>query len=236
MTPSPDPSQPEQAADDTPSSTPAIETHGLSKHFGQRKAVDGLTISIPSGTIAGFVGPNGAGKTTTIRLLLGLVRPGEGRATILGKPLTHPRSYLPRVGALIEAPAFYPSLSGRTNLEVLAHLGGHPRSCVGQLLELVELSDRAKDPVRTYSQGMKQRLGVAMALLPDPDLLILDEPANGLDPLGIIQKRDRLRRPREQGKTIFTSSHRLGGWGQATVWLVKVHPGKARFSAHAGAI
>jgi len=142
---SPDPSQPEQAADDTPSSTLAIETHGLSKHFGQRKAVDGLTISIPAGIIAGFIGPNGAGKTTTIRLLLGLVRPSEGHATILGQPLTHPRSYLPRVGALIEAPAFYPSLSGRTNLEVLAHLGGHPRSCVGQLLELVELSDRAKD-------------------------------------------------------------------------------------------
>src|SRR6266568_1725631 len=203
MTPSPDTSQPEQAVDDAPSGTLAIETHGLSKHFGQRKAVDGLTISIPAGTIAGFVGPNGAGKTTTIRLLLGLVRPSEGRATILGKPLTDPRSYLPRVGALIEAPAFYPSLSGRTNLEVLAHLGGHPRSRVSQLLEMVELSDRAKDPVRKYSQGMKQRLGVAVALLPDPELLILDEPANGLDPLGIIQMRDLLRRLREQSKTIF---------------------------------
>src|SRR5438128_4524177 len=182
MTLSPDPSQTELAADNAPSRTPTIETHSLSKHFGQRKAVDGLTISIPAGTIAGFVGPNGAGKTTTIRLLLGLVRPSEGSATILGKPLTDPRSYLPRVGALIEAPAFYPSLSGRTNLEVLAHLGGHPRSRVGQLLELVELSDRGSDPVRKYSQGIKQRLGVAMALLPDPDLLILDEPYNGLDP------------------------------------------------------
>src|SRR5258708_970434 len=110
MTPSPDTSQSlRQAANDAPSGTLAIETHGLSKHFGQRKAVDGLTISIPSGTIAGFVGPNGAGKTTTIRMLLGLVRPSEGSATILGKPLTDPRSYLPRVGALIEAPAFYPS-------------------------------------------------------------------------------------------------------------------------------
>ena len=233
MTPAPDPFQPEQAADDAPSGTLAIETHGLSKHFGQRKAVDGLTISIPSGTIAGFVGPNGAGKTTTIRLLLGLVRPGEGRATILGKPLTHPRSYLPRVGALIEAPAFYPSLSGRTNLEVLAHLGGHPRSRVGQLLELVDLSDRAKDPVRKYSQGMKQRLGVAMALLPDPDLLILDEPANGLDPLGIIQMRDLLRRLREQGKTIFLSSHLLGELEQVTDWLVMLNQGKALFSGPA---
>src|SRR5439155_121982 len=139
MTPSPDTSQSHRpTVDDMLSSTPAIETHGLSKHFGQRKAVDGLTISIPAGTIAGFVGPNGAGKTTTIRLLLGLVRPGAGSATILGQPLAHPERYLPRVGALIEAPAFYPSLSGRTNLEVLAHLGGHPRSRVGQLLEAEE--------------------------------------------------------------------------------------------------
>src|SRR5947199_4719634 len=233
MTPSPDTSQTELAAHDVPSSHLAIETHGLSKHFGQRKAVEDLTISIPAGTIAGFVGPNGAGKTTTIRLLLGLVRPSEGSATILGQPLTHPKRYLPHVGALIEAPAFYPSLSGRTNLEVLARLGGHPRSRVGQLLELVELSDRRSDPVRKYSQGMKQRLGVAMALLPDPDLLILDEPANGLDPLGIIQMRDLLRRLREQGKTIFISSHLLGELEQVTDWLVMLHQGKALFSGPA---
>ena len=234
MTSSADPSQSHRpAADDTPSGRLAIETHDLSKHFGQRKAVDGLTIRIPAGTIAGFVGPNGAGKTTTIRLLLGLLRPSAGRATILGQPLTHPERYLPRVGALIEAPAFYPSLSGRTNLEVLARLGGHPRSRVDQLLELVELSDRARDPVRKYSQGMKQRLGVAMALLPDPDLLILDEPANGLDPLGIIQMRDLLRRLREQGKTIFLSSHLLGELEQITDWLVMLHQGKALFSGPA---
>ncbi len=233
MTPSSDTSQTEQAADDAPSGTLAIETHGLSKHFWQRKAVDGLTISIPAGTIAGFIGPNGAGKTTTIRLLLGLVRPSAGSATILGRPLTHPERYLPCVGALIEAPTFYPSLSGRTNLEVLAHLGDYPRSRVSQVLELVELSDRAKDPVRTYSQGMKQRLGVAMALLPDPDLLILDEPANGLDPLGIIQMRDLLRRLREQSKTVFLSSHLLGELEQVTDWLVMLHQGKALFSGPA---
>ncbi|TME11451.1 MAG: ATP-binding cassette domain-containing protein [Chloroflexi bacterium] len=190
-------------------------------------------MSIPAGTIAGFVGPNGAGKTTTIRLLLGLVRPSAGSATILGQLLTHPERYLPCVGALIEAPTFYPSLSGRTNLEVLAHLGDYPRSRVSQVLELVELSDRAKDPVRTYSQGMKQRLGVAMALLPDPDLLILDEPANGLDPLGIIQMRDLLRRLREQGKTVFLSSHLLGELEQVTDWLVMLHQGKALFSGPA---
>lgn len=223
----------QQAANELPGGTLAIETHGLSKSFGQRKAVDRLTISIPAGTIAGFVGPNGAGKTTTIRLLLGLVRPGEGSATILGKPLTDPRSYLPHVGALIEAPAFYPSLSGRTNLEVLARLGGYPRSRVSQVLEMVELSDRAKDPVRKYSQGMKQRLGVAMALLPDPDLLILDEPANGLDPIGIIQMRDLLRLLRERGKTIFISSHLLGELEQVADWLVMLNQGKALFSGPA---
>ncbi len=233
MTPSPDISQTERATSFSPSGTVAIETSNLSKRFGQRKAVDGLTISIPAGTIAGFVGPNGAGKTTTIRLLLGLLRPDEGSATILGKSLTDPRSYLPRVGALIEAPAFYPGLSGQTNLEVLARLGGHPRSRVGQLLEMVELSDRAGDHVRTYSQGMKQRLGVAMALLPDPDLLILDEPANGLDPLGIIAMRDLLRHLREQGKTIFLSSHLLGELEQVTDWLVMLHQGKALFSGPA---
>ncbi len=234
MTPSSDTSQSHKpAASLSPSGTPAIETHGLSKHFGQCKAVEDLTISIPTGTIAGFVGPNGAGKTTTIRLLLGLVRPSEGSATILGQPLTHPELYLPHVGALIEAPTFYPSLSGRTNLEVLARLGGHPRSRVGHLLELVELSDRGSDPVRKYSQGMKQRLGVAMALLPDPDLLILDEPANGLDPLGIIGMRDLLRRLREQGKTIFLSSHLLGELEQVTDWLVMLHQGKALFSGPA---
>ena len=210
-----------------------IETQGLSKHFGQHKAVDGLTIRIPAASITGFVGPNGAGKTTTIRLLLGLVRPSAGSATILGHPLTEPARYLPRVGALVEAPAFYPSLSGQTNLDVLARLGGYPRARVSELLDLVELSDRAHDRVGTYSLGMKQRLGVAMALLPDPDLLILDEPANGLDPLGIIGIRDLLRRLRDQGKTIVLSSHLLGELEQVADWLVMLNQGKALFSGPA---
>jgi ABC-2 type transport system ATP-binding protein len=234
----PDPRQASQAARVTspaPGSTWAIATQGLSKHFGQRKAVDGLTITIPAGTIAGFIGPNGAGKTTTIRLLLGLVRPSAGGATILGQPLANPCSYLPRVGALIEAPAFYPSLSGRTNLEVLAHLAGSPHARVDRVLELVELSDRARDRAGSYSLGMKQRLGVAMALLPDPDLLILDEPANGLDPLGIIGIRDLLRRLREQGKTIFLSSHLLGELEQVADWLVMLHQGKALYNGPARA-
>src|SRR5207237_10034098 len=157
MSLSPDRFQASQAAPATGSApgsdsgTWAIETHGLSKHFGQRTAVDGLTISVPAGTIAGFIGPNGAGKTTIIRLLLGLVRADAGSATILGQPLTNSLGYLPRVGALIEAPAFYPSLSARTNLEVLASLGDYPSSRVSEVLDLVELSDRARDRVGSYS-------------------------------------------------------------------------------------
>jgi len=213
----------------TPNGAPAITTNGLSKRFGQRKAVDGLNITIPSGTIAGFVGPNGAGKTTTIRMLLGLVRPSEGGATILGRSLSDPQSYLPRVGALVDAPTFYPSLSGRTNLEVLAQLSGLPISRVADVLKTVELTDRAKDPAGRYSHGMKQRLGLAMALLPDPELLIVDEPANGLDPLGIIQLRDLLRRLRDQGKTIFMSSHLLGELEQIADWLVVLNEGRSLF-------
>ncbi|MCZ9882266.1 ABC transporter ATP-binding protein [Arthrobacter sp. B2a2-09] len=212
-----------------PSRVFAIETHGLSKHFGRHTAVDDLTIRVPAGTIAGFIGPNGAGKTTTIRLLLGLVRSDAGSAMVLGYPLAEPERYLPRVGALVEAPAFYPGLSGRTNLEVLARLGGYPGSRVGELLEMVELSDRARDRVGTYSLGMKQRLGLAMALLPDPDLLILDEPANGLDPLGIIGIRELLRRLAAQGKTILLSSHMLGELEQLTDWLIMLNQGKALF-------
>jgi len=231
-------SLPAPATDSAPGSasgTFAIETHGLSKHFGKLTAVDGLTISVPAGTITGFIGPNGAGKTTTIRLLLGLIRPDAGSAMILGQPLTNALGYLPRVGALIEAPAFYPSLSARANLDVLARLGGYPSSRVREVLNLVELSDRARDQVGRYSLGMKQRLGVAMALLPDPDLLILDEPANGLDPLGIIATRDLLRHLREQGKTIFLSSHLLGELEQVADWLVMLHQGKALYNGLARA-
>jgi ABC-2 type transport system ATP-binding protein len=190
-------------------------------------------MSIPAGSIAGFIGPNGAGKTTTLRLLLGLVRPNAGSAAVLGCALTERDRYLPRLGALIEAPAFYPSLSARTNLEVLALLGGYRRARVSEMLEAVDLSDRAGDRVGTYSLGMKQRLGVAMALLPDPELLILDEPANGLDPLGIVEMRELLRRLRDQGKTIVVSSHLLGELEHVADWLVMLHQGKALFCGSA---
>ena len=211
----------------------AISTQGLRKRFGKQVAVDGLTISIPVGSIAGFIGPNGAGKTTTIRLLLGLIRPDAGTATVLGHPVTDPLAYLPHVGALIEGPAFYPGLSARANLDVLARLCDYSSARVREVLDLVELSDRAHDRVGGYSLGMKQRLGVAMALLPDADLLILDEPANGLDPLGIIATRDLLRRLREQGKTIFLSSHLLGELEQVADWLVVLHQGKALYNGSA---
>jgi ABC-2 type transport system ATP-binding protein len=208
----------------------AIATHGLSKHFGRRKAVDDLTISVPRGTITGFVGPNGAGKTTTIRILLGLLRPTCGGARVLGCDIARPRSYLPRVGAVVEAPTFYPGLSARKNLAVLARLGGFRSARVDEVLETVGLARRANDPAGTYSLGMKQRLALAMALLPDPELLILDEPANGLDPLGIIALRDELRGLREHGKTLLISSHLLAELEQICDWLVMIREGRPVFN------
>jgi ABC-2 type transport system ATP-binding protein len=207
-----------------------IVTEGLTKRYGQRDAVSNLTVSIPRGVIAGFVGPNGSGKTTTIRMLLGLVRPTSGTAQVLGHPITHPRQYLHRVGALIEGPAFYPGLTARANLQVLATLGGLPRSRIDGLLEQVGLADRARDRVGGYSLGMKQRLGVAAALLPDPELLILDEPANGLDPPGIHEMRALMRSLRDAGATIFVSSHLLGELEQVADWLVVLKDGAALFA------
>jgi len=208
----------------------AIVTDSLSKRYGGIRAVDGLSIEIPSGVICGFVGPNGSGKTTTIRMLLGLVRPTAGNGHVLGHPLGHPRAYLARVGALIEGPAFYPTLSGETNLRILAKLGGFSTKRVPELIEQVGLTGRGKDRASSYSLGMKQRLGVAAALLPDPDLLILDEPANGLDPAGIIEMRDLMRTVRDSGKTIFVSSHLLGELERVADWLVVLQNGKSLYA------
>src|SRR5882724_10970753 len=163
----------------------ALSTSSLTKRYGSRTVVDRLDLEVPTGVVAGFVGPNGAGKTTTMAMLLGLVRPTAGRGEVLGQPLEHPARYLSHVGALIESPAFYPALSGARNLEVFAVVGGHDRDRVPALLELVGLDDRGDDPFRSYSLGMKQRLGIAAAMLGDPRLLILDEPSNGLDPQGM---------------------------------------------------
>jgi ABC-2 type transport system ATP-binding protein len=206
--------------------TPAIRADGLTKRFGSRIAVDNATFEVPSGTVAGFVGPNGSGKSTTLRMLLGLVRPTRGEAQVLGHSITQPWTYLPRVGALIEGPAFYAGLSGRENLEVAATLGRIDEDRIPGVLDLVGLSDRADDPFKTYSLGMKQRLGIAGAMLRDPSLLVLDEPTNGLDPAGIREMRELVRGIADLGPTVFLSSHLLGEIQSVCEWLVVVERGR----------
>src|SRR5215467_10939792 len=188
-----------------------LSTHQLSKSYGERPAVRDLDLEVRRGEVFGFLGPNGAGKTTTIRMMLGLVRPTAGTVEVLGRDVQADGGrVLPRVGALVEAPALYLYLSGRDNLKAFAGvLGGVPRERLDEVLELVGLAGRQRDRVRSYSLGMKQRLGVATALLNDPDLLVLDEPANGLDPAGIVEMRDLLRQLAGAGKTVFISSHVL---------------------------
>jgi ABC-2 type transport system ATP-binding protein len=193
---------------------PVIELEGLRKEYrrlrGSRTvAVDGLDLSVPSGGVFGFLGPNGAGKTTTIRCLLGLVRPSGGRCRLLGREPADLHQVIRRVGSIVESPTMYPRFSGRRNLELLARIDGIGRSRVRQVLEQVALAERADDLVKTYSLGMKQRLGIAAALLKDPELLILDEPANGLDPAGIVEVRELMRRLGGEGRTVFVSSHIL---------------------------
>jgi ABC-type multidrug transport system ATPase subunit len=188
-----------------------LRTRNLSKQYGTRLAVDHLNLEVHRGDIFGFLGPNGAGKTTTIRMALGLIAPSAGSVEMLGQDIAiHGSHILPRVGALVETPALYLYMSGRDNLRAVGSvLGGVPEKRIDAVLELVGLRIRQKDRVRTYSLGMKQRLGVAMALLQDPDVLILDEPANGLDPAGIVEMRDLMHRLSSEGKTIFISSHLL---------------------------
>ena len=209
---------------------PAIQLSGLTKRYGRTVAVDALTLRIPRGGVVGFVGPNGAGKTTTIRVLMGLIRPTAGDAFVLGNPVSHPEMYLSRVGALIESPAFYPALSGRRNLHALAILGRHDRARVAALLELVGLGARGDDPYGQYSLGMKQRLGIAAALLPDPELLILDEPTNGLDPAGVREIRTLLRGIGASGKTVFVSSHLLAEVQRMCDRLLVIRKGRLVFT------
>jgi len=187
----------------------AIHMEGLTKEFGRLRAVDGLTVDVQTGGVVGLLGPNGAGKSTTIRMLLGLIRPTAGSATVLGKSIERPAAYIEEVGALIESPAFYPKLSGETNLGTLAALDGQSKNRIDEVLEIVGLWDRRGDRVAEYSSGMKQRLGIAASLLRDPSILILDEPANGLDPAGIVEMRELLRDLGSSGKTVFVSSHLL---------------------------
>jgi ABC-2 type transport system ATP-binding protein len=195
--------------------TAVIEVEALRKEYrrvrgGRTLAVDGLDMAVPQGGVFGFLGPNGAGKTTTIRCLLGLIRPSTGRCTLLGADAGGAlASVITRVGSIVETPALYPRFSGRLNLELLGRLQGIGSHAVDAVLDQVGLADRAGDQVRTYSLGMKQRLGIAAALLKDPELLILDEPANGLDPAGIKEVRDLVRRLGNEGRTVFVSSHQL---------------------------
>ncbi|WP_129672284.1 ABC transporter ATP-binding protein [Candidatus Chloroploca sp. Khr17] len=194
----------------TQTSDAAIATSNLTKRYGERVAVDALTLTVQRGEVFGFLGPNGAGKTTTLAMLLGLVRPSAGQAVVLGVDVAaNPVTALARVGAMIEAPAFYPYLSGYDNLRVLCRAGGIAEQRIAEVLEVVEMTGRAREKVRVYSQGMKQRLALAATLLPDPELILLDEPTNGLDPAGTAEIRQLIRSLAARGQTIFLCSHQL---------------------------
>jgi ABC-2 type transport system ATP-binding protein len=207
----------------------AVIVRELTKRYGARTAVDRLDLEVPTGSLAGFIGPNGAGKTTTLRMLVGLVTPTSGGGEVLGQDMTEPERYLGRVGALIEGPAFYPGLSGQQNLRVLAAAGGLNHPDTPGLLARVGLNGRGDDAYKTYSLGMKQRLGIAAALLGDPELLILDEPANGLDPEGMHDMRELLRTLREEGRTVIVSSHLLAELEQVSDWLIVINQGRRIF-------
>jgi ABC-2 type transport system ATP-binding protein len=192
----------------------AISTRGLRKTYRNRKgrhvAVQGLDLDVPVGGVHGFLGPNGSGKTTTIRMLLGLIRADAGTMRIFECEVPrHLPDVVGRVGAIVESPKFFPSFTGRKNLQLLAEAIGRPRGVVDQVLEQAGLGDRGKDRYRTYSLGMKQRLAIAATLLKEPDLLIFDEPTNGLDPAGIREIRNTMRSLGDQGRTVLVSSHIL---------------------------
>ena len=212
------------------SSPLALDVADLSKKYGDRMALSHANFEVPMGSICGFVGPNGSGKTTTIRMLLGLITPSTGSGHVLGESITQPEKYLPKVGAMIEGPAFYPALTGKQNLAVLAKLGGFSTDQIQKLLELVDLGDRGDSKFKTYSLGMKQRLGIAAALLPNPKLLVLDEPTNGLDPAGIHEVRTLLRKLADNGTTVFVSSHLLSEIEMISDYLVMLRQGKVIFS------
>ena len=186
-----------------------VTTTGLTRRFGPVTALDRLTVELPAGGVIGLVGPNGSGKSTLIRILLGLIRPSGGSALVLGSPVASPAAYASRGGVLVESPAFLPGLSARANLVSLARLRRLPLARVDAVLAQVGLVGRDREPVRRFSLGMKQRLGIAAALLSDPEVLILDEPTNGLDPAGIVEIREPLRGFGRDGRTVIVSSHQL---------------------------
>jgi len=207
-----------------------VTTTDLTRRFGAITALDAVTLDLPPGGIVGLVGPNGSGKSTLIRILLGLIRPTSGSATVFGHPITNPKRYASGVGTMIESPAFIASLSARANLVSLAHLHGTPMGRVDEVLAQVGLLGREREPVRRFSLGMKQRLGIAAALLTDPDLLILDEPTNGLDPAGIVEIRGLLRAIARDGRTVIVSSHLLSELEAICDHLVVIRFGRLLFA------
>lgn len=207
-----------------------IATRSLTRRFGNITALDRLTVELPEGGVIGLVGPNGSGKSTLIRTLLGLIRPTSGEAEVLGHPIAQPKRYASSVGTMIESPAFIGSLSARANLTSLAHLHGTPMTRVDEVLGQVGLLGRDREPVRRFSLGMKQRLGIAVALLTDPHLLILDEPTNGLDPAGIVEIRELLRRLALDGRTVVVSSHLLSELEAICTYLVIIRFGELVFA------
>ena len=203
-----------------------IEVDGLTKRYGSTVAVQDLSFTVQAGRVTGFLGPNGAGKSTTMRVILGLVHPTSGTTSVLGSPYRELERPEKRVGALLETFDAHPGRSGRNHLRVLALAGGIPRSRVDEVLALVELSQAGRRRVKGYSLGMRQRLGLAAALLGDPEVLVLDEPANGLDPQGIRWLRDFLRSLAAEGRTILVSSHVLAEVAQTVDDVVIIHRGK----------
>jgi ABC-2 type transport system ATP-binding protein len=211
-----------------------ITVAGLTKRYGPVTAVDGLTFTVEPGQVTGFLGPNGAGKTTTLRMLLGLVAPTEGSALIGGRRYADLREPRRAVGAVLEATGFHPGRTGRNHLRVLAEAGGIPAARVAAVLGQVGLDDAADRRVRGYSLGMRQRLGLAAALLGDPLVLILDEPGNGLDPAGMAELRDVLRGLAAGGRTILMSSHVLSEVAQTVDRVIMIAGGTLRFAGPLG--
>jgi ABC-2 type transport system ATP-binding protein len=211
-----------------------IETRGLTKVYGDRRAVDAVDVTVEPGDVYGYLGPNGAGKTTSLRMMLGLIRPTEGQALLFGRdPLTAGARALDGVAGFVEAPRFYPYLTARKNLELLAAFdGGDARLQIGEVLDAVDLADRAGDRVGGYSHGMKQRLGIAASLLRRPRLLILDEPTTGLDPAGMRDMRDLVRRLASDGLTVLLSSHLMAEVEELCNRVAIIRTGRILYEGH----
>jgi len=214
------------SVDRRPSSTPVVSVTSLSKRYDEVLAVDDVTFSLDAGTVTGFLGPNGAGKTTTLRLLLGLAEPTGGEALVFGRNYRELKNPVRRIGAVLESGDFHPGRSGRNHLRALALAAELPGSRVEEVLALVGIELAADRRVKTYSLGMRQRLGLAAALLGDPELLVLDEPANGLDPSGVHWLRTFLRRFAEQGGTVLVSSHLLAEVAQTVDQILLIDHGR----------